>query len=344
VKTIVSEVANQITESSTSSRQTTSQSKKLTNYFGGDPLHKELPKLVNPHDSHKLVKPPLKTSIVYHKEDVQRVFYLFLFLLLVGEFFSAPAITYADTCTLQYLGSSRVDLYGRQRMFGSLGWAFAMFCVGFLLDRSQVFNNHPCGQNGPDERNYSVCFAIYTVLMGCAFIIGTQFKFTHDNNEQVPLKNIQKSQSFVAIDPNEPSQAPSNAYDAIELNEQRNLKLKKLLDTCKTLKNASFLFIIWYMGIGVGLVFTFLFWHLQDLGGSPSLYGVASVINHLSELMAYFFAHEIIWKIGHVRVFYIGLFGNFLRFVYVSLLQDPNWILPFEFIQGKFCLKLFPLE
>jgi hypothetical protein len=27
------------------------------------------------------------------------------------------------------------------------------------------------------------------------------------------------------------------------------------------------------MGCGVGLVFTFLFWHLQDLGGSPTLFG-----------------------------------------------------------------------
>jgi hypothetical protein len=28
-----------------------------------------------------------------------------------------------------------------------------------------------------------------------------------------------------------------------------------------------------WMGCGVGLVFTFLFWHLQDLGGSPTLFG-----------------------------------------------------------------------
>jgi hypothetical protein len=31
------------------------------------------------------------------------------------------------------------------------------------------------------------------------------------------------------------------------------------------------------MGCGVGLVFTFLFWHLQDLGGSPTLFGNKSL-------------------------------------------------------------------
>ena len=85
---------------------------------------------------------------------------------------------------------------------------------------------------------------------------------------------------------------------------------------------------------GVGLVFTFLFWHLQDMGGTPTLYGVASVINHLSELMAYFFVNQLVKKYGHIKIFYAGLLGNTLRFMYVSVLTDPIWILPFEFIQG----------
>ena len=107
------------------------------------------------------------------------------------------------------------------------------------------------------------------------------------------------------------------------------------------------------MGCGVGLVFTFLFWHLQDLGGSPTLFGrmiligarqywwlfspsgVASVINHTSELFAYFFLHELIQRFGHIKILFLGLLGNFVRFVYISLITNPWWVLPFEFIQGK---------
>jgi len=29
------------------------------------------------------------------------------------------------------------------------------------------------------------------------------------------------------------------------------------------LKCGSFLFVAWFMGFGIGLIFTFLFWHLQ---------------------------------------------------------------------------------
>jgi hypothetical protein len=55
----------------------------------------------------------------------------------------------------------------------------------------------------------------------------------------------------------------------------------------------------------------------------------------MSELLAYFFVHKIVRKFGHVKIFYAGLLGNFVRFIYVALLTEPYWILPFEFIQGK---------
>ena len=63
--------------------------------------------------------------------------------------------------------------------------------------------------------------------------------------------------------------------------------------------------------------------------------GVASVINHTSELFAYFFLHELIHRLGHIKILYLGLLGNFVRFVYISIITNPWWVLPFEFIQGK---------
>ena len=64
--------------------------------------------------------------------------------------------------------------------------------------------------------------------------------------------------------------------------------------------------------------------------------GIASVINHVSELAAYYFVDKIVVKFGHIKIFYAALLGNAIRFVYVSLLSQPYWILPFEFIQGTF--------
>ncbi|KAK7478824.1 hypothetical protein BaRGS_00029923 [Batillaria attramentaria] len=36
----------------------------------------------------------------------------------------------------------------------------------------------------------------------------------------------------------------------------------------------------------------------------------------------------------HVKVLYAGLVGNVARFLYISWLSDPWWVLPFEFVQG----------
>jgi len=92
--------------------------------------------------------------------------------------------------------------------------------------------------------------------------------------------------------------------------------------------------VAWVMGIGIGLIFTFLFWHLQDYGGSPTLFGIASVLNHISEMAAYFYSFKIINKIGHIKVLALGLLCNVIRFIYISFITWPWLVLPFEFVQG----------
>lgn len=99
-----------------------------------------------------------------------------MFLLVaIGEFFSAPAITLADTAVLTILGDD-VDKYGHQRMFGSLGWGLAMFFMGIALDNSTSFTAHPCTPLKL-ERNYTICFATFSILMGAALLTATQIKY-----------------------------------------------------------------------------------------------------------------------------------------------------------------------
>ncbi|CAF5109800.1 unnamed protein product, partial [Rotaria magnacalcarata] len=74
-----------------------------------------------------LVK-PLASSVLYEQKDVRNVFMVFLLLIIIGEFFSAPAITLADAYTLTCLAQD-TEQYGRQRMYGSLGWGLAIFIV-----------------------------------------------------------------------------------------------------------------------------------------------------------------------------------------------------------------------
>ncbi|XP_050421146.1 major facilitator superfamily domain-containing protein 6 isoform X2 [Adelges cooleyi] len=332
------------------------------NTAGRSPVGVQFAQNYNQKEHYNLVY-PTHSHNVYKIEDIEKSVFLILLLVMIGEFFSAPAITLADSAVITLLGAD-ADKYGHQRMFGSLGWGLSMFFVGIALDHSTAFPNHPCGGPQDREKNYTICFATFSVLMGAALITATQMNFRHEDAEEeeqtvmmTEKTNAQPTkddylQQELAQQLNLPSLAPNAAglpprpQTCPEI-EEPSLKTKIFAQTTKkipewitvlkyfaNLKCGSFLFVSWFMGFGIGLIFTFLFWHLQDYGGSPTLFGVASVINHISEIFAYFFSFKLIRQMGHVKVLCLGLAGNILRFLYISWLKNPWWVLPFEFMQG----------
>ncbi|KAL3837522.1 hypothetical protein ACJMK2_022873 [Sinanodonta woodiana] len=314
-----------------------------------------------------LIKPAYST-VFYKWDAVKNTFFALLLIIVIGEFFSAPAITFADSVTLHYLGDDS-DNYGRQRMFGSLGWGLSMFFVGMALDHSTTFPEHPCKDQHHSEKNYIVCFAVFCVLMSCAFITASQFRFPFQQNgldqnlpqlveavkERVKEKltgkkkadreklieedddieeydksekngNIDKGQQYTTDKTDTEKRLEGERGLHISLESKKDMvsdvinspgalaaasgeiqqgdeepfmgRWLAVIKILATMKYVSVLLVSWFMGFGIGLIFTFLFWYLQDLGGSPTLFGVASVINHMSELLAYFLCSRIITAIG----------------------------------------------
>jgi MFS family permease len=240
-------------------------------------------------------EPKAKNSLVFSPSGVHQVFLVLLFLTIIGEFFSAPAITLADSATLQLLGDEK-DKYGRQRLWGSFGWGTAMFVLGFVIDKIKGYE--VCGE--VVSNNYTPAFYFFVVLMSCALLVATRFSF-------IPKEQQPKSKAGGGL---------------------------QLLRVLLTIRYLSFLFVTFFMGCGYGLISTFLYWHLEDLGGPPTLFGIASLLDHISEIICYFKVEYIIQKIGHVPVLYLGLVGNIIRFVFISLLSNPWHVLPLEILQG----------
>lgn len=307
-------------------------------------------------EKHSQFVTPMFSTIVYKLDDIKEVFFLLLLLISLGEFFSAPALTLADSATLSYLGDN-TDLYGRQRMFGSLSWAVTLLLVGMALDNATSIADHPCGPH-QRERSYTVCFIIFSLLMACAFFTATQFRFnypksssalagsgqtlvasTTDSNGKSTVVTTTLDGSLTTgtgnIDELYASTQPRSIFNtAPPVNAppptisdqgggggkekfefldkwksavfaQRTWELPEWVNVFRQFKNSlhlTYLFITWFLGCGVGLVFTFLFWHLQDTGGTPTLFGICSVINHISEILAYFFSFSFIKRFGHTRV------------------------------------------
>ncbi|XP_042192075.1 major facilitator superfamily domain-containing protein 6-B isoform X2 [Callorhinchus milii] len=273
--------------------------------------------------------------IVFDQTEVETIFLLILLVVIVGEFFSAPAVTIVDTVTLQYLGKHR-DRYGLQRMWGSLGWGITMLAVGIAIDHTYIaVTVQGEGCVPPDYKNYRITFIVFGVLMFIAFIVATQFRFdyNHLKTEENKREEVIEIQQVVQTSLGEHSRTATNSEDS-RAAQSKKFEFKELFNIICSVQYGSVLFVAWFMGFGYGFVFTFLFWHLEDLNGTTTLFGICSALSHLSELTAYFFSHKLIELVGHIRVLYIGLACNTARYLYISYVENAWYVLPMEVLQG----------
>lgn len=62
------------------------------------------------------------------------------------------------------------------------------------------------------------------------------------------------------------SRPPTDAKPCFQVFAQTTREMPEWVTVLRQFQNvkaASFLFVAWFMGFGIGLIFTFLFWHLQ---------------------------------------------------------------------------------
>ncbi|NXG76064.1 MFSD6 protein, partial [Baryphthengus martii] len=274
--------------------------------------------------------PSDQAVLVYDQQEVEAIFLLILLVVIIGEFFSASSVTIVDTVTLQYLGKHR-DRYGLQRMWGSLGWGLAMLSVGIGIDYTHTeVSIEGQGCKSPEYKNYRIVFIVFGVLMTMALIVATQFRFhyTHFKQDENKRKEVEISQ----VDRNASNESSDNTPTS--MSQSQSFSFWDLIKLLCSIQYGSVLFVAWFMGFGYGFVFTFLYWHLEDLNGTTTLFGVCSVLSHVSELTAYFFSHKLIELVGHIRVLYIGLACNTARYIYISYLENAWTVLPMEVLQG----------
>lgn len=241
--------------------------------------------------------PSDQVTLVYDQQEVEAIFLVILVVVIIGEFFSASSVTIVDTVTLQYLGKHR-DRYGLQRMWGSLGWGLAMLSVGIGIDYTHIdvlIDGKGC--KPPEYRNYQIVFIVFGVLMTMALIVATQFRFRYNHfkngenkGKEVEIPQVERNSSTECSEETPTTTSHSQAFNFWDL-----------IRLLCSVQYGSVLFVAWFMGFGYGFVFTFLYWHLEDLNGTTTLFGVCSVLSHVSELTAYFFSHKLIELIGHIR-------------------------------------------
>ena len=236
-------------------------------------------------------------ELVYDDNEVYQVYIYLLILVVSGEFLEAPTFIMADTALLQKLGKKRRH-YGKTRLFGSLGFAFGSLIVGGLLDSTEY---RYCGQV---MNNYNVLFYSFAIVMAIAFIFGAwMFEFTYE----------------------EPTDSK---------NGENNGSTMEILTLLLKFQYAFFLLISFFLGFSNGLFYNFLNWYLEDLGASKLLMGVATIFRAIALILAFIFNAFLSDLCGHVQLMLSSVAGYFILFGGFSIIQNPWWALPLEFLDG----------
>lgn len=221
-------------------------------------------------------------------------FWSFFILMIISWVGQAVIVSVADAICFNVLGK-KPQHYGKQRLWGSVGWGLVSLLTGTLID---TFSDGP-------NKNYIAAFVLMFIFM-FGDIVASCF-----------------------ID-----------------NKTANTSTNILTDVGSLLKSLpTFVFLLWTIavGLGTGLLWQFLFWHIEDVAGLTcegstyvkTLQGLVSAIQSFcGEIPFMFLSGRILKKLGHENMMGVVLFGFGVRFILYSILTNPWWILPIEILQG----------
>lgn len=176
-------------------------------------------------------------------------------------------------------------------------WGSAGWGLGAFIVGSALTTTeetHNC--NSPLHVDYTPCFYAFWALLGAALIFGLFFDFDEKSTEKANLR-----------------------------------------EGCKICYDCPFIFLtltLLYCGFALGIVQTFLFWHVHDLGGTQFLLSCISGVQSSSEILMYSISEPLIQRFGYEKIFYSGLISYIIRFWLYVFITNSWLILPLELLYG----------
>ncbi|XP_065348789.1 major facilitator superfamily domain-containing protein 6-A isoform X1 [Cloeon dipterum] len=223
-------------------------------------------------------------------------FIYFAFLMLTAWISMAVVTSIGDAICFDLLGS-KPENYGKQRVWGSIGWGVFSVLAGFLVDEFS---------KGRTEKNYSVVFYMTIVIIALDFLVSTRLKVSHTQMSASIVRDIGRLLSRPEI----------NIF----------------LIWCIAVGMCTALiwnFLFWFLeDLAAAQGCSSLEWikTLQGLVMGIQCFG--------GELPFFFISSWVLKTIGHIHAMSMVLFGLSLRFFLYYWLVNPWWVLPIELLNG----------
>ncbi|KAL4228571.1 hypothetical protein ACF0H5_011621 [Mactra antiquata] len=237
---------------------------------------------------------------IYDPDDLFRVYITVMILVVLGEVVQSPCGALADSGCIETLGNKDMHKYGHQRAWGSLGLGTMSLIVGGIISTMRHVSV-VCGIHVTFS-NYHVAFFFFAGNMFCCTVTTFFFKFQKQVDDHAGSK---------------PKPNPLIVFRMFT-----------------TVHYASWLFCMFFTGICNGVIWGFLFWHLENIGGTQLVLGVANGICLFSEMVMFLFVFRILEKTGCLLFMAFGLLGYTVRFIVFAVIDNAWIVLPFEILQG----------
>jgi PPP family 3-phenylpropionic acid transporter len=224
---------------------------------------------------------------------------LLLPVVIAYAFFNAPIMPMVDNAVLTVLADQR-DQYGKQRMWGAVGWGIVATATGALVERTSL--------------RWAFFGAGLLMLSHLAVV------------SRLP---IGAAPATTVLAPATKREGVKLGAPPIEASYRQ--QLRQLLANPAWL---VFLTAIFINGIGMSFTNNFLFLYLQQLQGGETLMGLAVLMASLSELPAFFFADHLLQRWGARGLLSAALLAQAMRMAGYALMPTAWWSLPINLLHG----------
>ena len=237
----------------------------------------------------------------HYRTASQYLFLTMLGLSIVSTFFIGGALMMIETkvYNMTIRNSRGKNIYGRQRLWGSVSIAIIPLTAGTLIESLPKNPRNPL----------QVVFYMHMVIMLGA-VISCSYLFRQETPPPVTIKPTVDIPSPGTHDFHSP---------------QFHLSTKQVLKkTFKDNRNLMLFSNILIMGLVYGIQWNFQFLFLQEIGSPKTMMGLCVTIQFVVETMVYPFAMRVISKLGGNKVVTtMALFSYALFFFALCVLKLP---------------------
>eukprot|EP00475_Leptophrys_vorax_P004258 TRINITY_DN12546_c0_g1_i1.p1 TRINITY_DN12546_c0_g1~~TRINITY_DN12546_c0_g1_i1.p1 ORF type:complete len:457 (-),score=107.02 TRINITY_DN12546_c0_g1_i1:1104-2474(-) len=221
-------------------------------------------------------------------------------LYISAEFIYACTSSFIEALAYQMLGKHAKKLYGRQRLWGSVGWGAFSVIAGLSIDLAKSVN------------------IVFYIQLGMTFLVVffvllSSLSFDREVIEQQNINNDQAIYSH---------ETPSSWF-------------RMIIHVVCNIEVFSFLTMVFVWGVLTGFIFSFLFVYMENyLHSSSLLMGSLLAITCVAELPFFFFSGAWIKLLGHAGVLVVSVGCLSIRLIVYSIVSNGFQIIPVEILHG----------